>query len=592
MEPKKLGLLRVLEILQKYSDPDHHLKQEDIIDYLEQDYALSLERKAVSRNLSLLKEAGYPIESNKTGSWLTERTYSASELRILIDSVLSSRFLSADQKKELINKLCREASVFFRSNVRHIHSAGTWNTRENPQILQNIDLICDAIDRKRKIRYTLLRIEKDKKLHPAKEITSTPCGIFISGQQYHMLEIRGEGNWDSKDIPKTLPPYAYALPLWKIADIRILEENQAIDQEKVAEFGKDPDIPRIIAEHAMDENGFPINSRFVPVSRYTIACSSRCIGAALETFGPDIQILSLPDPGHEDFDIRQILQEYGLLHDSHDYHLHAVSFYEEMVRISVKATEDAIFRFVSEHAPDTVILTPAEAAEKYEQRLVSLLTYHRKLVDFYDAAVTETETWKQRPIAPVFPIVTTGSAVLKVRSRGMVRSLTAGCLLGTKPDGSRELLDIVLSDKEDPGAWKMILRDLKDRGLQSINYLNIYDLEPSGLRAAAQELFPSAKITHIPRLTPEDRIADPRRHFAESEYGFPVSGITKAVRIMERVGRSEINLCNQEGIFPSEKQLLTELREELEKTVAEFEPIGGWNRKWKQILQEKESDQQ
>jgi len=58
MEPKKLALLRILEIFQRYSDEDHHLKQEDIITYLERDYALSLERKAISRNISLLKEAG------------------------------------------------------------------------------------------------------------------------------------------------------------------------------------------------------------------------------------------------------------------------------------------------------------------------------------------------------------------------------------------------------------------------------------------------------------------------------------------------------------------------------------------------------
>ena len=52
----KKKIFYVLDILRKYSDEDHHLKQEDIIVLLERDYALSLERKAISRNISLLKE--------------------------------------------------------------------------------------------------------------------------------------------------------------------------------------------------------------------------------------------------------------------------------------------------------------------------------------------------------------------------------------------------------------------------------------------------------------------------------------------------------------------------------------------------------
>ena len=59
MEPKKLALIRVLEILQKYSDEKHPLTQDDILSRLNREYGIVLERKAVGRNLSLLREAGY-----------------------------------------------------------------------------------------------------------------------------------------------------------------------------------------------------------------------------------------------------------------------------------------------------------------------------------------------------------------------------------------------------------------------------------------------------------------------------------------------------------------------------------------------------
>lgn len=63
LEPKKLALIRIWQILKDYSDDRHPLTQEHIANLLEQDYGIILERKAISRNISLLKEAGADIES-------------------------------------------------------------------------------------------------------------------------------------------------------------------------------------------------------------------------------------------------------------------------------------------------------------------------------------------------------------------------------------------------------------------------------------------------------------------------------------------------------------------------------------------------
>ena len=60
-EPKKLALIRILDILKFYSDVNHPLTQEEIIDYLESDYGIVIERKAVGRNISLLTEDGIEI---------------------------------------------------------------------------------------------------------------------------------------------------------------------------------------------------------------------------------------------------------------------------------------------------------------------------------------------------------------------------------------------------------------------------------------------------------------------------------------------------------------------------------------------------
>ncbi|MBR6015470.1 MAG: WYL domain-containing protein, partial [Firmicutes bacterium] len=58
LEPKKMALLRILQILEEDTDMEHHLTQEQIAAKLERDYGIEMERKAIGRNLALLDEAG------------------------------------------------------------------------------------------------------------------------------------------------------------------------------------------------------------------------------------------------------------------------------------------------------------------------------------------------------------------------------------------------------------------------------------------------------------------------------------------------------------------------------------------------------
>ena len=79
--PKKLSLIRILNILEKYSDEKHPLKQEQIAKYLSDIYGLELERKSIGSNLALLKDMGYEIVSDRHGSFLSERKFEDSEIR-------------------------------------------------------------------------------------------------------------------------------------------------------------------------------------------------------------------------------------------------------------------------------------------------------------------------------------------------------------------------------------------------------------------------------------------------------------------------------------------------------------------------------
>lgn len=187
LEPKKLALLRILQIFKDYSDYNHPLKQEDIANYLERDYGIVIERKAISRNISLLKEAGFEIKSSKKGSYLDERDFEDSELRMLIDGVLSSRYITAKHSKDLIEKLCGLSNKYFRSHVKNIFSVNDWSKTDNQALFYNIELIDDAIERGLQLQFDYNKYGTDKKLHRTTTHIASPYQLILHNQRYYLM---------------------------------------------------------------------------------------------------------------------------------------------------------------------------------------------------------------------------------------------------------------------------------------------------------------------------------------------------------------------------------------------------------------------
>lgn len=186
-ESKKLALIRILQILKEHSDYNHPLSQEKIAEILENDYGIALERKAIGRNISLLKEAGYIIESNKLGSYIDEREFEDAELRMLIDGVLSSRYITARHSRDLINKLCGMSNRYFRSHVKNIYSVNDWSKTDNQALFYNIELIDDAIERRVQLRFDYNKYGVDKKLHKSSKNRVTPYQLILHNQRYYLM---------------------------------------------------------------------------------------------------------------------------------------------------------------------------------------------------------------------------------------------------------------------------------------------------------------------------------------------------------------------------------------------------------------------
>ena len=182
LEPKKLALLRIWQILRQHSDYDHPLKQEDIINYLDKEYGIQMERKAVGKNIADLRDAGIEIGSCRAGSYIDSREFEDSELRLLIDGVLQSKHITAKHSKDLIERLCGLSNKYFRSHVKNVYSVNDWSKTENQAIFYNIDVIDEAIATGKQVQYDYNKYGIDAKLHKSSFQRVSPYQLILHNQ--------------------------------------------------------------------------------------------------------------------------------------------------------------------------------------------------------------------------------------------------------------------------------------------------------------------------------------------------------------------------------------------------------------------------
>ena len=268
-QAKKLYILYILEILKKYSDDRHRLRQQDIIDIMKKDYDISCERKAVARNISDLQELGYDIETDG-GYYLAERDFEDSELRLLIDSVLASKYIPAKQAKDLVDRLAGQSNIYFKKQVRHVsniekmeHTAG--------QLFYTIEVLSQAIEDNRKVKFFYNRYDETKTLKKTsrEKHLVNPYQIVVANGRYYLI-----GNIDKYDN-------STHFRVEKISDVEITDMAVKPVRE-VEEFKNGLNLPKHMAEHIYMFSG---KSQLV-----RLRVSESGINDVIDWLGSDIQI--------------------------------------------------------------------------------------------------------------------------------------------------------------------------------------------------------------------------------------------------------------------------------------------------------------
>ena len=271
LQDKKVLNMMILEVLEQYTDSDHRLTQQKIVELLEKNYGVPCTRQTVKNNLMLLKNMGYDI-SMWGGIFLKSRLFDNAELRMLIDSVLFSRTLSGEEAERLIKKLTGLGNKYFHAKVKHVCHLPKLIHSDNKQVLLNLDVLNDAIEQERKVRFTYNSYGKDFQLHPRRKdpYIVNPYQMVANQGRYYLL--------CSYDTSNRLSHYR----LDYMTKLEMLDAKvEPMDQ--MEDFVQGYSLPKHMEEHIYMFSG--------PSVQVKMRVSEHMIGALIDWFGKKFRIV-------------------------------------------------------------------------------------------------------------------------------------------------------------------------------------------------------------------------------------------------------------------------------------------------------------
>ena len=189
---QKLKLLYLMQMLLERSDENHPLTVQDMIDELSQ-HDISAERKSIYADLEALQLFGLDIVRSKgksTGYYIASRDFELPELKLLVDSVQSSKFITHKKTLSLIKKIEGLASVYDAQLLQRQVYVRNRVKSMNESVYYNVDEISGAISRDRAIRFNYFEFDVNKQRryrHDGKVYEISPFALMWDDENYYML---------------------------------------------------------------------------------------------------------------------------------------------------------------------------------------------------------------------------------------------------------------------------------------------------------------------------------------------------------------------------------------------------------------------
>ncbi len=272
---QKLKLLYIVKLLSESTDERHPVSTTDIIAYLDAN-GIHSERKSIYDDIDKLCQFGYDIIQIHSrlggGYYMAGRDFELAELKLLVDAVQASRFITTRKSRSLIKKLEQMAGKYDAGKLqRQVYVAGRIKT-ENESIYYNVDSIHRAIQENRQIRFQYLDWNLKKQLVPRAnaERTVSPWALIWREENYYLAA------YDSADSVMK------HFRVDKMGKAEVLEQKR----EGVKQFSQiDPAsyTNQTFGMYSGDEESV------------TLQFPNRLVGVVLDRFGKDADIRPMTD---------------------------------------------------------------------------------------------------------------------------------------------------------------------------------------------------------------------------------------------------------------------------------------------------------
>lgn len=285
---QKKKLFCILELLARESDEEHPVSTEHIIESLAAN-DISAERKSIYDDMQVLQELGYDVVSaGRKGYYLGAREFELAELKLLVDAVQSSKFLSERKSHQLIKKLEKFCSRHAAGKLqRQVHVIDRVKTM-NESVLYLVDTIHEAIAANQMISFRYMTWNGEKKLvprHDGKRYRVSPFMLMWEEENYYLVA------YDEEACGRR----HYRVD--KMANVKIEKEK------------------RTHAEEFSTENAALLSKKTFGMydgkeERVRIAFDEPLIGVVLDRFGKDVILLRKGEGHYEAAVDVQVSQQF------------------------------------------------------------------------------------------------------------------------------------------------------------------------------------------------------------------------------------------------------------------------------------------
>ena len=230
---KKGRLLALQQYMYRYTDEDHPATTQELIDEMGK-LGYKANRKTIKDDIDILTKFDTDIVTNVSRGnsfFMGERRFELPELKLLVDAVSSSRFISTGKSDVLIRKISSIASVYQQEQITpRIYTTDRIKT-DNTQLYYVVDKLIEAVQQKKKVRFQYQEYDADKNkiLRGDGEIyINSPYGCLWNDDYYYLL-----GYSDKRDKVVTFR-------IDRIIDLEVMEENAVPEPEQfiIAEYVK------------------------------------------------------------------------------------------------------------------------------------------------------------------------------------------------------------------------------------------------------------------------------------------------------------------------------------------------------------------